>query len=349
MLRAHHVVRPAVGLARDHGDLSDGGLGVRVDQLGPAPDDAVPLLARAGQEAGYVDERDHRDVEGVARAHEARGLLGRRDVERAGEVHRLVRDHADRPALDPAEADHDVLRVERLDLEKVLDHGLDHGVHVVGLVRRVRDQPVKSKIRFARREVRGDLEGGRFVQVVAREVRQQRAHVVHRVVLVGGQVVRVAAAGVVRPRTAQFLHPDVLAGHGADDVRTGDEHVRRLVDHHGEVGDRRGVDRTARARAHDQRDLRDDAAGADVAEEDVGVQAERDDALLDARTAGVVDADDRAADLHGQVEHLHDLLAEDLAERPAENCEVLREHAHLAAVDRAVPGHDAVAVRPVGV
>ena len=122
---------------------------------------------------------------------------------------------------------------------------------------------------------------------------------------------------------------------------------RGLVDHHGEVGDRGGVDRAARARAHDQRDLRDDAAGPDVAEEDLAVEAERDHALLDARAAGVVDADDRAADLHGQVHHLDDLLAEDLAERAAEDREVLREHADLAAVDGAVAGDHAVAVRAV--
>jgi hypothetical protein len=83
----------------------DGRLGVGVDQLRAAADDAVPLLVGAGQEAGHVDERQHRDVERVAGAHEARRLLGRVDVEAAGELHRLVGDDADRAALDPAEAE----------------------------------------------------------------------------------------------------------------------------------------------------------------------------------------------------------------------------------------------------
>ena len=48
-----------------------------------------------------------------------------------------------------------------------------------------------------------------------------------------------------------------------------------------------------------------------------------------------------------QVHDLDDLLAEDLAERPAEHREVLGEHADLAAVDRAVAGDDAVAVGAV--
>ena len=139
---------------------------------------------------------------------------------------------------------------------------------------------------------------------------------------------------------------DVLAGDRLDDVGTGDEHVGLLVDHDGEVGDRGGVDRAAGARAHDQRDLRDDAGGHHVAVEDVAVEAERDDALLDARAAGVVDADDRAAGLDGQVHDLDDLLAEHLAERSAEDREVLGEHADRPAVDRAVAGDDPVAVGP---
>ena len=48
-----------------------------------------------------------------------------------------------------------------------------------------------------------------------------------------------------------------------------------------------------------------------------------------------------------QVHDLDDLLAEHLAQRAAEDGEVLGEHAHRAAVDRAVAGDDAVAVGPV--
>ena len=144
---------------------------------------------------------------------------------------------------------------------------------------------------------------------------------------------------------AELLELDVLAGDGLDHVGAGDEHVRGLVDHHGEVGDGGGVDGAAGARAHDQRDLRDDAGAQHVAAEDLAVQAERDHALLDAGAAGVVDADDRAAGLQGEVHDLDDLLAEDLAEAAAEDREVLGEHAHLAAVDGAVAGDHAVAVR----
>ena len=103
----------------------------------------------------------------------------------------------------------------------------------------------------------------------------------------------------------------------------------------------------AGAVAHDHRDLRDDAGRVHVAAEDLAVEAERDDALLDPGAGALVDADDRAAGLHGEVHDLGDLLAVDLAEGAAEDREVLGEDADLAAVDGAVAGDHAVAVGPV--
>ena len=68
-----------------------------------------------------------------------------------------------------------------------------------------------------------------------------------RLVLVGAHEVRDAARAVVRPGAAEVLERDVLAGDGLDDVRAGDEHVRGLVDHQREVGERRRVDVAAGA------------------------------------------------------------------------------------------------------
>jgi hypothetical protein len=146
---------------------------------------------------------------------------------------------------------------------------------------------------------------------------------------------------------AEFLHGDVLTGDRLDDVRAGDEHLAGLVDHDDEVGQRGGVDVPTGRGAHDERDLRDDAGGLDVVVEDLAVQAERDHTLLDAGARAVVDADQRAAGLDGQLLHLDDLLAVDLAEAAAEDGGVLAEDAHFAAVDGAVAGHHAVAHRSV--
>ena len=131
-------------------------------------------------------------------------------------------------------------------------------------------------------------------------------------------------------------------GHRLIDVRAGDEHVARVLDHEDEIGDRRRVNGAARARAHDRRDLRDHAHEARCAE-DVGVSGERDDAFLDARAAGVVEADDGRADLHRQVHDLADLGGVGFGERAAEDGEVLGEDEDQAAVDAAVAGDEAVA------
>ena len=118
----------------------------------------------------------------------------------------------------------------------------------------------------------------------------------------------------MRACAAELLEFDVLACDALDDLRAGDEHVRGLVDHHDEVGDRGGVHRAAGAWAEDQRDLRDDARGLHIASEDLAVLRERDHAFLDACAARVVEPDDRATGLHGEVHDLDDLLAEDFAE-----------------------------------
>ena len=80
-----------------------------------------------------------------------------------------------------------------------------------------------------------------------------------------------------------------------------------------------------------------------VAQKDVGVAGERHDAFLNARAAGVVQADDGRADLRRQVHDLDDLGGVGFRERAAEDGEVLREDEDQAAVDAAVAGDEAVA------
>ena len=148
-------------------------------------------------------------------------------------------------------------------------------------------------------------------------------------------------------RAAQFLLGDLCSGHRLHHIGTGDEHVRGLVDHEHEIGHGRAVDRAAGARAHDHADLGRHARGLDVAIEDPAVAGEADRSFLDAGTGAVVEPDQRGADLERKVHQLVDLLGEDLAERTAEQREVLGEHEDLAAVDRAPPGDHTVGVRPL--
>ena len=146
---------------------------------------------------------------------------------------------------------------------------------------------------------------------------------------------------------AELLERHLFAGDRLDHVGTGDEHVRLLPDHEDEVGHGRRVDGAARARPEDHADLGHHAGRQHVAVEDAAVAGQGDDAFLDAGAGAVVQADHRRAHLERQVHQLVDLLGEHLTQRATEHREVLAEDEHLATVDRAPAGDDAVGVRPL--
>ncbi len=152
-----------------------------------------------------------------------------------------------------------------------------------------------------------------------------------------------AGLGGVRHRSAKLLLGHHFVGDGLHDLGTGDEHVGAVLHHEDEVGHRRRIDRAARARSHDQADLRDDSGRQHVALEHLGIAAEGGDAFLDSSAAGIVQADERRADLHRHVHHLADFLRVALRQRSAEHGEILGEDIDEAAVDGARSGDDSVA------
>ena len=141
-LGVHDDERAAVALAQDHADARHRRLRVGEHELRTVADHPPPLEVLAGVEAGRVDERDQRHVEGVAERDEPGRLLRGRDVDRAGERHRLVGDDADRPAVDRRERGDDVGRPFRSQLEQrvPIDDRLGHLADVVAPGRRRRDQ-----------------------------------------------------------------------------------------------------------------------------------------------------------------------------------------------------------------
>ena len=351
VLGGHDAVGAAVGLARDDGDLRDGRLGEGEEELGAVPDDPAELLLRAGEEAGDVLEGDERDVEGVAEADEARPLRRGVDVEDAGEEVGLVRDDADRAPAEPREADDEVLREVGVDLEElaVVDDAPDQLLHVVGLVRARGDEGVEGDV-LAVARVRA-LPARRVLPVVGREEAEEGPDLQDAVGVRVGHDVGDAGDGGVGVRSAERLLRHLLVRHRLDDVGAGDEHRGGAAHHQDEVGDGGRVDGAARAGAHDGRDLRDDAGGERVAQEDVGVAGEGGDPFLDPRAARVVQADDRRARLHREVHHLADLRGVRLGEGAAEDGEVLREDEDGAPLHADRAGDDAVArdrvARPV--
>ncbi len=226
----------------------------------------------------------------------------------------------------------------------IVGDGVHEIVHVVRLVGRGGHEPVERLV-FAIDAVR-DLAARRPVEVVAGKIAEQLANQLQALAIVGNREVRDAARLVVRLRAAELLLGHFLVRDRAQDVRAGDEHVARALDHDVEVGDRGRVDGAAGARPHDRGNLRDDARSERVPEEDVGVAAEREHALLDARATRVVEPDDRRAHLHRQIHDLDDLRGVGFRQRSAEDGEVLRERVDRPSLDAAgarddpVAGHD---------
>ncbi len=105
----------------------------------------------ARQEAGQVDEGDDREVESVAEAHEARDFVAAVDVEHAGQVRRLVGDHAHRAPVQAGKSDYGVGRVGRLHLQEtvVVENGMDRIEDIVGLSAVLRHEAVQRGLRAA--------------------------------------------------------------------------------------------------------------------------------------------------------------------------------------------------------
>ena len=148
---------------------------------------------------------------------------------------------------------------------------------------------------------------------------------------------------VVRHGAAQGFRRDFFRRDGLDDGRSRNEHLARVLDHVDEVRDGRAVDSAARARSHDDGDLRHDARSRRVAVEDARIARKRVNSFLDACTARVVDADARSTHLHREIHDLPDLVRVLLAQGAALDRKVLRESVNKAAVDRAVARDDAFA------
>ena len=145
--------------------------------------------------------------------------------------------------------------------------------------------------------------------------------------------------------TTEGFHVHVFARDSLDDVRAGNEHVGRLVHHDDVVRQGRGVCGAASRRAHDHRDLRDDARCVHVIAEDVSEHRKGGDTLLDAGATAVEQADNRHAVTQSEFLNLDDLLAVDVGERAAEDREVLRVDRDRTAVYGSVARHEAVAER----
>src|SRR6266508_490839 len=159
---------------------------------------------------------------------------------------------------------------------------------------------------------------------------------------IGGKVGH-ARNAVMRERTAQFFLGNVGVCHSLYHVRTGNEHVRRVLHHDVEICDRGAIDSATRAGTHDATNLRHDAARQSVAQKDICVATQTYHAFLNASAAGIIQANNGYAYLHRQVENFANFFGMSFREGTAEDGKVLRKHNHPTAIDETVTRDDAVA------
>ena len=136
--------------------------------------------ATPGRNPGTSIEREQGHVEGIAGAHEPRGLVGGVDVQGAGQHRRLLGDDADASTAEPREPDDDVRCPCRLQLEElaIIDDAPNDVVHVVRLGGLIRDQRVERGVHPVDPDRWSRVTAGR--QVVLRQVRQDPSREVER-------------------------------------------------------------------------------------------------------------------------------------------------------------------------
>ena len=182
----------------------------------------------------------------------------------------------------------------------------------------------------------------RILGIVRGKIGEQLGDDPDRVGVVLGEEVHVAGDRGVHVGAADVVHRHRLARHRLDHLRAGDEHVGVLPGHHDKVHERRRIGGAARTRAADHGDLRHHARQEDVHVEDVAVTGQRVDTFLDAGAGGILEGDDRRAELGGLLHQRDDLFGVHLAERSADNREILAERRDDASADVTRARHDPV-------
>ncbi len=126
-------------------------------------------------------------------------------------------------------------------------------------------------------------------------------------------------------------------------IRPGDEHVGCIAHHENEIGHRGRIHIAARARPHDDGNLRDHARCQHIAFEHFAVTGQRSHAFLNARATRIEQTDDGRGILHRHVLHLADFLGVRFRQRAAKHGEIFGKDIDHAAIDRAPASDDAIA------
>ncbi len=146
------------------------------------------------------------------------------------------------------------------------------------------------------------------VDIILRNEAHQLPNASQAVFVVSCEKLRYAADGIVSIRASKIFLRHVFVSDGFDDVGACHKHVTGFVDHKNKIGERGRIHSTAGARPHNGGDLRNNSARESVAQKDIRVTGQRDNALLDPRASRIVQADDRRAGFQRQIHDFHDFL-----------------------------------------
>ena len=213
----------------------------------------------------------------------------------------------------------------------VIDNGIDDFVHVVGFVRVCRNDVVQIIVHAG--DIIRTLYERSLLHIVLRDERNETTYLCQRLFLRSSYEMGNAGLGSVNLGATELLHGNVLTCNGFDYLRAGDEHIAVLLGHHDEVGQRRAIYCSTRARAENNRYLRHNAGSENVTFKNLCVTCERASTFLNTCATRVIQTDDRCAEFHSLVHDVANLKRHRLAQRTADDGSVLREHEHQTAVD----------------
>jgi len=103
----HGLRSEAITLAQNDAEQRHGETSPGHKHAGDMTHDRGLLRFGPHHEAGRVAQRHDRNVKGIAKLHETRGLIARRRIDRATEMLRIVGDQPERLALDANESGDD--------------------------------------------------------------------------------------------------------------------------------------------------------------------------------------------------------------------------------------------------
>ena len=347
VLAVHGDVCATVSLAEDERHARHCSFGVCKEELCAVADNAVVFLLRARHVTRNVDEREDRNVEAVAEANEACGLVAGVHVQRTGEALRLVSDDTHDITFEACKTDNNVLCEFRLDFEEgiLVGKASDHVANVVSALEVVRNDffDVERTVDdFA--SLFGSLFG-----IVLREVAEQVTDAFEASLVVLVHKVSNARLREMNASATELIRGHDFCSHGLHDTWARDEHLARLFCHEDKVGNSRGVASTTCARSENHGNLRDDTASPCIASKDATVTVEGANAFFDTCATAVVDADERHSGFEGEVHHFANLLGMSRTEGTAAYREVLGACVNRAAIDLTVTRYDAVTIEALGI